>query len=148
MKADEVKLDQHLWLIQIKEGLQFQDEEEEEKELCVSVFGVPKELLTVTPEAYIPQCVSIGPYHHWRSQLFEMERYKIAAAKRFERTITGKFEAVVEEMKKYDWQIRNCYQKFLDYREEVLAWLMALDASFVLECMQFYVKRADRTSSQ
>ncbi|GLJ35843.1 hypothetical protein SUGI_0719550 [Cryptomeria japonica] len=148
MKADEVKLDQHLWLIQIKEGLQFQDEEEEEKELCVSVFGVPKELLTVKPEAYIPQCVSIGPYHHWRSQLFEMERYKIAAAKRFERTITGKFEAVVEEMKKYDWQIRNCYQKFLDYREEVLAWLMALDASFVLECMQFYVKRADCTSSQ
>ncbi|GLJ35838.1 hypothetical protein SUGI_0719480 [Cryptomeria japonica] len=146
VKADEAKLD--LWLIQIKEGLQFQDEQEEEKDICVSVFGVPKELLTVKPEAYIPQCVSIGPYHHWKSQLFETERYKVAAAQRFEKSITGKFEAVVEEVKKYDWQIRNCYQKFLEFKEEPLAWLMALDASFVLECLQFYVKRADRTSSQ
>ncbi|GLJ35868.1 hypothetical protein SUGI_0719910 [Cryptomeria japonica] len=77
-----------------------------------------------------------------------MERYKVADARRFEKTITGKFEAVVEEVKKYDRQIRNCYQKFLDYKEEPLAWLMALDASFVLDCLQCYVKRADRTSSQ
>ncbi|GLJ35844.1 hypothetical protein SUGI_0719560 [Cryptomeria japonica] len=148
MKADEVKLDQELWLIQIKQGLQFHDEQEEENDICVSVFSVPNELLAVKPEAYTPQCVSIGPYHHWRSQLFEMERYKVAAARSFEKTITGKFEAVVEEVKKYDWQIRNCYQKFLDYKEEPLAWLMALDASFLLDCLQYYVKRADRVSSQ
>ena len=43
---------------------------------------------------------------------------------------------------------RNSYHKFLDYSEEALAWLMALDASFVLECLQFYVTRADMASSQ
>ncbi|GLJ35851.1 hypothetical protein SUGI_0719640 [Cryptomeria japonica] len=150
MKADEVKLDQDIWLTQIKEGLQFQDEKGEEKDIRVSVFGVPKELLTVKPEAYIPQCVSIGPYHHLRPQLFEIERYKVAAARRFEKTLTGycKFESVVEELKKYDWQIRNCYHKFLEYKEEDLAWLMALDGSFLLECLQFYLKRGDRTSSE
>ncbi|GLJ35849.1 hypothetical protein SUGI_0719610 [Cryptomeria japonica] len=150
MKADEVKLDQDLWLTQIKEGLQFQDEKEEEKDIRVSVFGVPKEPLTVKPEAYIPQCVSIGPYHYLRPQLFEIERYKIAVARRFEKTLTGycNFESVVEEVKKYNWQIRNCYHKFLEYKEEALAWLMALDGSFVLECLQFYLKQADRTSSE
>ncbi|XP_057837102.1 putative UPF0481 protein At3g02645 [Cryptomeria japonica] len=135
-------------LFKLSQGLQFHDEQEEENDICVSVFSVPNELLAVKPEAYIPQCVSIGPYHHWRSQLFEMDRYKVATAPRFEKTITGKFEAVVEEVKKYDWQIRNCYQKFLDYKEEPLAWLMALDASFLLDCLQYYVKRADRISSQ
>ncbi|GLJ35870.1 hypothetical protein SUGI_0719950 [Cryptomeria japonica] len=99
------------------------DEKEEEKDICVSVFGVPKELLTVKPEAYIPQCVSIGPYHHLRPQLFEIERYKVAAARRFEKTLTGycTFESVVEEVKKYDWQIRNCYHKFLEYKEEAFS---------------------------
>ncbi|GLJ35877.1 hypothetical protein SUGI_0720060 [Cryptomeria japonica] len=148
MKADEVKLDQDLWLIQIKEGLQFQGEQEEEMDICLSVFGVPSELLSVKPEAYIPQCVSIGPYHHWRSQLLEMERNKMAAAQRFEKTITGKFEDVVEEVKKYDWQIRNCYHKYLDYKKETLAWLMAMDASFVLDCLQFQVQQADQASLQ
>ncbi|GLJ35864.1 hypothetical protein SUGI_0719850 [Cryptomeria japonica] len=96
IKADEVVIDQDLWVIQMKEGLQMYDEQEEEKEIFVSVFGVPKELLIVKPEAYIPQCVSIGPYHHWRSQLFKMERYKVAAALGFEKTLTG------------DQQVRIC----------------------------------------
>ncbi|GLJ35855.1 hypothetical protein SUGI_0719700 [Cryptomeria japonica] len=148
--AEEVKFDQDLWLIQIKEGLQIHGKQKEEKEICISVFGVPKELSAMTPEAYIPQCVSIGPYHHSRSQLYEMERYKVSAVRRFEKTLTGgcKFESVVEEVKKYDWQIRNCYHKYLDYKKETLAWLMALDASFVLDCLQFQVERADQPSSQ
>ncbi|GLJ35879.1 hypothetical protein SUGI_0720100 [Cryptomeria japonica] len=145
----EVKIDQDRWVVQIKEDLQTNGEEEEEKESCVSVFGVPKELLVVKPEAYVPQCVSIGPYHQWRSDLSEMERYKVAAARRFQKRIAGdfRFESVVSEMKKHERQIRGCYHKFLDYTEEALAWLMALDASFVLECLQFYVKQADQASS-
>ncbi|GLJ35852.1 hypothetical protein SUGI_0719660 [Cryptomeria japonica] len=150
VNEDEVVIDQDLWVTQIKERLQRHGQQEEVKEILVSVFCVPKELLTLKPEAYIPQCVSIGPYHHWRAHLLEMERYKITAARRFQKTLTGdcKFESVVEEVKKYDWQIRNCHHKFLDYEEEALAWLMALDASFVLECLQFYVKEGDQASPQ
>ncbi|GLJ35835.1 hypothetical protein SUGI_0719440 [Cryptomeria japonica] len=150
VNEDEVVIDQDLWVTQIKECLQRHGQQEEVKEILVSVFCVPKELLTLKPEAYIPQCVSIGPYHHWRAHLLEMERYKITAARRFQKTLTGdcKFESVVEEVKKYDWQIRNCHHKFLDYEEEALAWLMALDASFVLECLQFYVKEGDQASPQ
>ncbi|GLJ25736.1 hypothetical protein SUGI_0492690 [Cryptomeria japonica] len=98
-------------------------------------------------EAYIPQSVSIGPYHQWRPELYEMERYKVAAARRYQKRIaTQKFEVVVEELRKYEWQIRSCYHKYLDFNEEALALLMALDASFVLECLQFYAKQADKTS--
>ncbi|GLJ35862.1 hypothetical protein SUGI_0719800 [Cryptomeria japonica] len=53
MNADEVKFDRDLYLIEIH------GKQEEEKEISVSVFGVPKELLAMTPEAFIPQ-----PYHN------------------------------------------------------------------------------------
>lgn len=36
------------------------------------------------PDSYAPQQVAIGPYHYWRQELYEMERYKIASAKRFQ----------------------------------------------------------------
>lgn len=144
----ELKIDENGWVIQIKGSLDLQQEEEEVKESCMSVFNVPKELLAVKPEAYTPQSISIGPYHHWRSELYDMERYKLAAARRFQKRINGrKFEfAVVEEFKKHEQQIRSSYHKFLDYKEETLAWTMALDAAFLLECLQFYVRDADENS--
>lgn len=144
----QLKIDENGWVIQIKGSFDVQEEEEEVKELCMSVFNVPKELLAVKPEAYTPQSISIGPYHHWRSELYEMERYKLAAARRFQKRINGlKFEsAVVEEFKKHEWRIRSSYHKFLDYKEETLAWVMALDAIFLLECLQFYVRHADENT--
>ncbi|GLJ35833.1 hypothetical protein SUGI_0719410 [Cryptomeria japonica] len=95
VNADEVKFDQDLWLIQIH------GKQEEEKEIFASLFGVPKELLAMTPEAFIPQCVSFARDHHWRSQLYEMERYKVATARRFQKSINSdcKLETVVEVMK-------------------------------------------------
>ncbi|GLJ35893.1 hypothetical protein SUGI_0720270 [Cryptomeria japonica] len=147
--TDRVKIDQSRWVISIKDGLCINHEKEEEKEFCIAVFNVPKELLALKPDAYVPQCVSIGPYHQWRSELYEMERYKVAAARRFQQRVQGlKFESVVEELKKHEWQIRSCYHKYLDYSEEALAWLMDLDASFVLECIQFYAKQAGQASSE
>lgn len=145
----QLKIDENGWVIQIKESLDIlQQDKEGEEEFCMSIFNVPKELLAQMPEAYTPQSVSIGPYHHWRSELYDMERYKLASARRFQKRINGrKFEpVVVEEFKKYDWQIRSCYHKFIDYKEETLAWIMALDATFLLECLQFYVRHADKSS--
>ena len=52
----------------------------------------------------------------------------------------------MEEFNKHDWRIRNSYHKFLDYKEETLAWIMALDAAFLLECLHFYVKHRDENS--
>lgn len=145
----QAKIDENDWLIQVKESLDIlQEGKEDGEEFSVSIFNVPKELLAQKPEAYTPQSVSIGPYHHWRSELYDMERYKLAAARRFQKRINGhKFEAVaVEEFKKWDLQIRSCYHNFIDYKDETFAWIMALDATFLLECLQFYVRHADKSS--
>lgn len=158
MKIDEdscviqkMQIDEDSWLIQISESLDALQEEDEEnvKELCVSIFNVPKELMAEKPEAYIPQIVSIGPCHHWRTELHDMDHYKLSSACRFQKRTMGlaKFQSViVEEFKNHDWHVRSCYHKFIEYKEETLAWIMALDAVFLLQCLQFFVTHADQSS--
>ncbi|GLJ35881.1 hypothetical protein SUGI_0720120 [Cryptomeria japonica] len=145
--AVQAKVDPDRWIIQLRDNLQI--EEDEEQEVCVSVFNVAKEMLAAKPEAYTPQFVSIGPYHHWRSELNEMERYKLAAARAFQKRIQGhSFESVVKEVRNYERRIRNCYHKYLDYNGEALTWLMALDACFVLECLHILTKPANQDPSE
>eukprot|EP00253_Pinus_taeda_P003099 PITA_03099 len=68
------------------------------------MFNVPNDLLVVKPKAYTPQSVSIGPYHRSTSELYYMECYKVAVARRFQKRINGqKFESVVvKEFKKHE----------------------------------------------
>ncbi|KAK2982834.1 hypothetical protein RJ640_021324 [Escallonia rubra] len=130
--------DEHQWVIQIRRTL---DEELEEDlaEIPVSIFNVPKVLLASDPDSYVPQEVAIGPYHHWHSELYEMERYKLAAAKRTQKQLQSvKFQHLVDQLTKLESRIRACYHKYLDFSGETLAWMMAVDASFLLEFLQVY----------
>ncbi|XP_015078989.1 putative UPF0481 protein At3g02645 [Solanum pennellii] len=129
--------DEHRWIIQIRRTL---DEElEEDTEIPVSIFNVPKALLLSNQDCYVPQLVAIGPYHYWRSDLHDMERYKLAAAKRTQKHLYSlKFQHLVEQLIKFEHRIRSSYHKYLNFNGETLAWMMAVDASFLLEFLQIY----------
>ena len=91
------------------------------------------------PDSYVTQQVSIGPYHYWRPELYEMERYKLAAAKRFQKQLQSlRLESLVQQLTKLEQKIRACYHKFLDFNCEMLVWMMAVDASFLLKFLQVY----------
>lgn len=71
-RAMASNFDEDRWIIQIRRTL---DEElEEDTEIPVSIFNVPKALLLSNQDCYVPQLVAIGPYHYWRSDLHDMER--------------------------------------------------------------------------
>ncbi|KAK2982833.1 hypothetical protein RJ640_021323 [Escallonia rubra] len=130
--------DEHRWVIQIRRTLD-EELEEDHTEIPVSIFNVPKLLLASDPDSYVPQEVAIGPYHHWRPELYEMERYKLAAAKRTQKQLQSvKFQHLVDQLIKLESRIRACYHKYLDFNGETLAWMMAVDASFLLEFLQVY----------
>ncbi|XP_028779215.1 putative UPF0481 protein At3g02645 [Neltuma alba] len=129
--------DELRWVIQIRRTLE--EELEDDGELPVSIFNVPRLLMVSDPDSYVPQQVAIGPYHYWRPELYEMERYKLAAAKRFQKQLQSfKLENLVQQLTKLEQRIRACYHKFLDFNGETLVWMMAVDASFLLEFLQVY----------
>lgn len=134
--------DEHRWIIHIRRAL---DEElQEDTNIPVSIFNVPKTLIANNADAYIPQQVALGPYHYWRPELYEMERYKLAAAKRTQKSLQSvKFQHLVDQLTKLEPNIRACYHKYLDFSGETLAWMMVVDVSFLLEFLHIYAVKSE-----
>ncbi|KAF2301453.1 hypothetical protein GH714_024366 [Hevea brasiliensis] len=96
------------------------------------------------PSSYTPQQLALGPYHYWRPELFEMERYKISAAKRVREHLQKlEFHNLVEQLINLEQKIRTCYHRYLNLNGETLAWMMALDACFLIEFLQIYVHKEE-----
>ncbi|KAG6499943.1 putative UPF0481 protein At3g02645 [Zingiber officinale] len=135
--------DELRWVIQIRHSLEDVDDSDDVG-IPVSVFNVPKSLQVTKPEAYIPQLIALGPYHHWRPELYEMERYKLAAVRRTKKQFhTIKLHHLVQQFTKLEHKIRAHYHRYLDLSGETLAWMMAVDASFLLEFLQVYAAVED-----
>ncbi|KAF8389164.1 hypothetical protein HHK36_025857 [Tetracentron sinense] len=130
--------DELRWVIQIRRTLD-EELEDDDNEFPVSIFNVPKTLMSSKPDSYIPQQVALGPYHYWRPELYEMERYKLSAAKQTQKQLQNlKFQHLVDHFIKLEPKIRACYHKYLAFNGETLAWMMAVDASFLLEFLHIY----------
>ncbi|XP_057794975.1 putative UPF0481 protein At3g02645 [Salvia miltiorrhiza] len=127
--------DETQWVKRIQQTLD--DEVDEETEIPVTIFAVPKALMVSDPELYIPQQVAIGPYHHLRAELYDMERYKVAAAKRNQKELQNvKLKHLVDHILKMELRIKANYHRPLGIGAEALAWMMAVDVSFLFEFMQ------------
>ncbi|CAM0913074.1 unnamed protein product [Alopecurus aequalis] len=134
--------DELRWVVQIKESLTEDADNEDDNGIPVSVFNVPKQLLVHKPEAYVPQFIALGPYHHWRPELYEMERYKLASARRAQRRLRpagSKLDTLVAQFAtRQERKIRAYYHRYLDFSGETLAWMMVVDGAFLLEFLQIY----------
>ncbi|XP_058208330.1 putative UPF0481 protein At3g02645 [Rhododendron vialii] len=105
----------------------------------VSIFRVPATLSALKPKAYVPQVIGLGPYHHLRTELYDMERYKLAAAIKLQQEFRSlEFKQLVSGLSKLEHRVRACYHKYLDFEEETLAWIMAIDGLFLLEFLRCY----------
>ncbi|TMW97981.1 hypothetical protein EJD97_004703 [Solanum chilense] len=100
----------------------------------VCVLQVPKTLTHEKPEAYTPQLIGMGPYHHLRPDLYQMERYKLAAIKDIlEPAQIINFEhLLIDKLRENDLVVRVCYNRFMDIDEETLAWIVAIDGLFLI----------------
>ncbi|KAI3667161.1 hypothetical protein L6452_42210 [Arctium lappa] len=111
-----------------------EDDDEVTTNTDVCIFTVPKILLDTDPDSYIPEQVALGPFHQWSHQVYDMQKYKLAAARMNHKRRNVRFERIVEVMKENDEaRIRACYHKFLNMDGNTLAWMMAVDMAFLLE---------------
>lgn len=139
-------LEEQRWIIHIRGVLE--DDLEHENSIPVSIFNVPKALALTSPESYVPQLVALGPYHHYRPQLYEMENYKLAAAKTTQKNLQGlKFHKLVDDLSRAEHNFRACYHKFLNLNGETLSWMMAVDSCFLLVFLQVFAVDEGKTGN-
>ncbi|KAH9624011.1 hypothetical protein KSS87_012333 [Heliosperma pusillum] len=128
MSADQ----EPVWIIEVKQVLEDITDEGLDRPPCV--FTVPKTLKYVRPEAYEPQLLALGPYHHWRDDLYEMERLKVLTAKKVQTLFPNhKFEDIIRALAMHAPRIRARYDKHLKMSAIELAWIMAIDGLFMLQ---------------
>ncbi|XP_047340156.1 putative UPF0481 protein At3g02645 [Impatiens glandulifera] len=138
--SNSSNFNEHRWVIYIQKTLN--EDQEDNNDFSVTIFTIPKTLMVSDPDSYIPHQIAIGPYHHSRPELYEMERYKLAAAKRTQKSFQPiKIHHVVDHFSKFESKIRSSYNKFLDFNGETLAWMMVVDVCFLLEFLRVYVDK-------
>ncbi|KAE8779610.1 putative UPF0481 protein [Hordeum vulgare] len=125
------------WVENIRQSLRRSKEDGDG--IPVSVFDVPKQLQVHKPEAYAPQFIALGPYHHWRPELYEMEGYKIDAARRALTTLgRGGLDDLVSKLALHESKVRAHYHRYLDLGGETLSLMMLVDGAFLLEFLAIH----------
>ncbi|XP_055824481.1 putative UPF0481 protein At3g02645 [Solanum dulcamara] len=99
---------------------------------------IPKTLTHHKPQAYTPQLIGMGPYHHLSPDLYQMERYKLAAIKDILQPaqILNFEHLLIDKLIDNDLVICACYNRFMDIDEESLAWIVAIDGLFLLNILR------------
>lgn len=102
--------DEARWIVRIRRIFDEEIEVSEDQPICV--FDVPKPLLITKPEAYVPQLVALGPYHHCREEICDMERYKLSLAKRAKSYLPDMdFQKLVHVFTKLEHLVRAHYHR-------------------------------------
>ncbi|MED6188235.1 hypothetical protein PIB30_084102 [Stylosanthes scabra] len=110
----------------------------------VCIYNVPKSLSSAKPEAFTPQLVALGPYHHFRPELYPMERLKLTAAKRVLNNMELNHVVKNQNLSTYSPKIRACFHKYLDFKDDTLVYIMVIDALFLLDFLQHLSRNKDQ----
>ncbi|GLT69873.1 hypothetical protein SLA2020_419890 [Shorea laevis] len=108
------------------------------------IYRVPKQLRKVNKEAYTPKLVSIGPFHHRRKELRDMEKHKRGYLEDFLKRTTLKksqqdLESIIEAKEE---EIRLCYSDDCRLNSKDFVQMILLDAIFIIELFLKKVARA------
>ncbi|KAK9062754.1 hypothetical protein SSX86_019944 [Deinandra increscens subsp. villosa] len=105
----------------------------------VSIFQVPETITSKKPEAYKPQQIGFGPYHHFQPGPYsKMQQKKLVLLQKLlqDHKINDFRGAVLDKVKKLVPVIRACYDTFLQDDNVSMAWVFAIDGLFLLNLFQ------------
>uniref|UniRef100_A0A6N2MAC9 Uncharacterized protein n=1 Tax=Salix viminalis TaxID=40686 RepID=A0A6N2MAC9_SALVM len=98
-----------------------------------SIYTVPKRLRGLKEYAYTPQIVSIGPIHHGKEELKEMEVHKKLYLQEFLKWGEVSVEECIAAVAESEIRLRNCYaDNFEKITTEDFVKMMLLDSSFII----------------
>ncbi|KAL4655112.1 hypothetical protein ACB092_01G427300 [Castanea dentata] len=100
------------------------------------IYKVPHHLQKWNEEAYTPQVISIGPYHHKNEKLKTMEenkeRYFRSFVQRCQINWKNLVPKLVSTIRELEERIRGCYAETIKLKSDEFVMIL-VDASFILE---------------
>ncbi|CAM8956876.1 unnamed protein product [Rhodiola kirilowii] len=99
--------------------------------LCI--YKVPHYLREGDDRSYVPQIVSIGPYHHGKKRLRNMDRHKWRSLQQIMRRTEHDVKIYLNALKEIEDKIRACYEGPISIGSDEFVEMMLLDGCFILE---------------
>ncbi|KAM3750302.1 hypothetical protein ACB098_04G026900 [Castanea mollissima] len=103
------------------------------KQCCI--YKVPHHLRKFNEEAYTPQIISIGPFHHKKERLQAMEEHKERYFRSFVKRNKIDLDYLIGTIKEMEESIRGCYAETLTLSSDWFVKMVLVDASFILELL-------------
>ncbi|KAL8534012.1 hypothetical protein ACS0TY_010140 [Phlomoides rotata] len=111
-----------------------------------SIYKVPRKLRDVNSKAYEPEMVAIGPYHHGKDELKEMEELKL---RYMQSLLDRKSEVPVEHyfsiIGGLEKKVRDCYAEAIRFNVADFIKMLVLDGCFIIELIGEFRIHNDRT---
>ncbi|PON67192.1 hypothetical protein TorRG33x02_265600 [Trema orientale] len=140
IKADGENVEEGLkspdseWVISIKEKLEQARQDDfvgSWAKLCI--YRVPHYLREGDDKAYFPQIVSLGPYHHGKRRLRQMDRHKWRSLHQILKRTNQDIKLYIDSVKELEEKARACYEGPITLNSNEFVEMMVLDGCFVLE---------------
>ncbi|GAB2231734.1 hypothetical protein Droror1_Dr00010746 [Drosera rotundifolia] len=123
------------WVISIRGKLKQAKQDEIScswAKLCI--YKVPHSLRDPGDhKAYIPQVVSLGPYHHGRLSLQEMEQHKWRALHHMLQRHDQDIKVYLDAIEEIEEKARACYERPVPFGSSEFVEMMVLDGCFMIE---------------
>ncbi|KAJ6740368.1 PROTEIN putative (DUF247)-RELATED [Salix purpurea] len=122
------------WLISIKKQIvQAGQEDEAGSWSKLSIYRVPHYLRELDDKAYVPQIISLGPYHHGKKRLRQMNKHKWRCLHHIMKRTNQDIKLYLDTVREIEEKARSCYEGPINLSSNEFVEMMVLDGCFVLE---------------
>lgn len=122
------------WVVAIRERLEQAGQDEASCPWAkLSIYRVPKSQREGDEKAYVPQMVSIGPFHRGKRRLREMERHKWRSLSMVLRRTGHDVRLYLDTVRALEDRARACYEGHIPMTSDDFVEAMMLDGCFMLE---------------
>lgn len=104
-----------------------------------TIFKVDEHLRRVSGKDYEPEILAIGPIHHFKDHVKDMERHKVRYLDQLLRRRNElSIEMFVTELRELEEKAHDCYAKSMLLDRDTFVEMMLLDGCFIIELLRKY----------
>ncbi|XP_020554892.1 UPF0481 protein At3g47200 [Sesamum indicum] len=104
-----------------------------------SIFRVNNDIRYTNEKLYVPKVISIGPFHHGKDHLRDMEQHKFRYLKLLlKRRNESSVDKYVMAMRSLEQKARKCYAGPVEFSPEDFVQMLLLDGCFIVELIRKY----------